>query len=254
MKNLIIAGNWKMNKTIKETEEFFEAFLKEIGTNLKNKVIIAPSFLSLQKAVELTKDSPVLISSQNVHEEESGAFTGEVSAKMLKDVGVNYSIVGHSSRREFDNDTNERINKKIITCIENEIVPILCVGENKREKDLGRTYKVLKKQIIAAFDDVENPDKVIIAYEPLWAISDGKTPAPTPTTEEISAASSGIRRVLKQLYESKDKIKNIKVLYGGSVTDKNALEIMSIKNINGVLVGGASMKADKFSAIIKAVE
>ena len=250
MKNMIIAGNWKMNKNIKETELFFEVFMKDFNAKTKNKVIICPSFLSIPKAIELTKDTPVLIGSQNVHYGEPSTYTGEVSAAMLSEVGVSYAIVGHSSRRENDNDTNERVNKKLIAAIDENITPILCVGETKKEKDMGRTYKVIKKQITAAFDDIENPSSVIVAYEPIWAISDGKNPAPTPTNEEISAAISGIRRVLKQLYDAAS-VKNVKVLYGGSVTEKNAYEIMSIKNVNGVLVGGASLKPEKFNGILK---
>lgn len=253
MKNMIIAGNWKMNKTIKDTELFFDVFLKDFNTKTKNKIIICPSFLSIQKAMELVDGTGVEIGAQNVHHLEPNTYTGEVSANMLSEIGVKYAIVGHSSRRENDNDTNERINKKLIASIDENITPILCVGETKKEKDLGRTYKVIKKQITAAFDDIENPSSVIIAYEPIWAISDGKNPAPTPTAEEISSAVSGIRRVLKQLYDA-SSVKGVKVLYGGSVTEKNAFEIMSIKNVNGVLVGGASLKPEKFNGIIKAVD
>ena len=253
MKNMIIAGNWKMNKTIKETELFFEVFFKDFNEKTKNKIIICPSFLSISKAKELTEGKPIMIGAQNIHYGEPTSFTGEVSAEMLAEVGVSHAIVGHSSRREFDNDFPERVNKKLIASIDAGITPILCVGETKKEKDLGRTYKVLKKQLTTAFDDIENPSSVIIAYEPIWAISDGKTPAPTPSLEEISAAVSGIRRVLKQLYDA-SLVKGIKVLYGGSVTEKNANEIMSIKNVNGVLVGGASLKPEKFNGIIKAVD
>lgn len=253
MKNKIIAGNWKMNKTIKETELFFEVFTKDFNTKTKNKVIICPSFLSIQKAVELVKDLPIAIGAQNMHYSEPTIYTGEVNAEMLTEVGVKYAIIGHSSRRENDNDNNERINKKLHACIDANITPILCVGENKKERDMGRTYKVIKKQLTEAFDDIEEPSKVIVAYEPIWAISDGKAPVDPPTMEEISSVVSGIRRVLKQLYE-KDAVKGVNVLYGGSVTEKNALEIMSIKNVNGVLVGGASLKPEKFNGIIKAVD
>lgn len=253
MKNKLIVGNWKMNKTIKETELFFDAFNKDFNEKTKNKVVICPSFLSILRAMELTKESVVKIGAQNVHHSIDKTFTGEVSTEMLSEVGVAYAIVGHSSRREFDGDTNDRINKKLHACIDANITPILCVGENKKERDMGRTYKVIKKQLTEAFDDISEPSKVVIAYEPLWAISDGKTPVDPPTTEEISGVVSGIRRVLKQLYE-KDLVKGVSILYGGSVTDKNANEIMSIKNVSGVLVGGASLKPEKFNGIIKAVD
>lgn len=242
-----------MNKTLKETELFFEVFLKDFNAKTKNKVIICPSYLAITKAMELVKDTPIEIGAQNIHYSEPSTFTGEVSAEMLSEIGTKYAIVGHSSRREFDNDTNERVNKKLIAAIDENITPILCVGETKKEKDMGRTYKVLKKQITEAFDDISSPSSVIIAYEPIWAISDGKNPAPVPTTEEISSAVSGIKRVLKQMYDA-SLVKGVKILYGGSVTEKNAYEIMSIKNVNGVLVGGASLKPEKFNGIIKAVD
>ena len=253
MKNLYIIGNWKMNKTIKATKEFFEAFNESFNEKTKNHVVICPPFMALPTACELAEGKKFEIGAQNVHYSEDGIYTGEVSTEMLNEVGVKYSIVGHSSRREDALESNEVINKKIIACLEAGITPVLCVGESRKDKEMGRTYKVLKKQLVSAFDDISEPNKVIIAYEPIWAISDGKNPAQTPTMEEISGASSGIRRVMKQLYD-KDALKGLNVLYGGSVGPANANEIMSIKNINGVLVGGASLNPDKFNAIIKAVD
>ena len=253
MKNMYIIGNWKMNKTIKETEQFFESFLNEFNNKTKNHIVICPSYLSLSKAKELIESTNIKIGAQDVHYSDKGIYTGEISTEMLKELGVEYCIIGHSSRREDSFETNEVINKKIHACLYAGITPILCVGETKKEKDMGRTYKVLKKQIVSAFDDIDEPNKVIIAYEPIWSISDGKSPAKTPTIEEISSASSGIRRVLRQLYE-KEQLKGLSVLYGGSVSSANAFEIMSIKNINGVLVGGASLVPEKLNAIIKAVE
>jgi len=253
MKNMYIIGNWKMNKTIKATEQFFEGFLNDFNAKTKNHVIICPPYLALSKAQELVKDTEIKIGAQNVHHSEDGIYTGEVSTEMLNELDIEYCIIGHSSRREDALESNEVINKKINACLDAGITPILCVGETKKDKEMGRTYKVLKKQLVSAFDDVLEPNKVIIAYEPIWSISDGKTAAKTPTTEEISAASSGIRRVLKQMFD-KDQLKGLAVLYGGSVNSSNAFEIMSIKNINGVLVGGASLVPDKFNAIIKAVD
>lgn len=253
MKNLYLIGNWKMNKTMKDTETFFESFSTMYNGEHKNHVIICPSFLSLTTAKKLTEEMNVEIGAQNVHYSEDGVYTGEISTEMLNEIGVKYVIIGHSSRREDALESNEVINKKIIACLDAGITPILCIGETKKDKEMGRTYKVLKRQLVTAFDDVDTPSKVIIAYEPIWSISDGRTPAPVPTTEEISAASSGIRRVLKQMYE-KDQLKGLNVLYGGSVSQNNVVDIVSIKNINGVLIGGASLNPDKFNAIIKAVE
>lgn len=253
MKNLYIIGNWKMKKTTKDTKEFFDSFKENFNNKTKNKVVICPSFLSLATAIEMTQELNLEIGAQNVHYSEDGLCTGEVSTAMLNELGVNYCIIGHSSRRLDAVESNEVINKKLQACLDAGITPVLCVGESKKDREMGRTYKVLKKQIVSAFDDIATPNKVIIAYEPVWAISDGKKPAPIPTTEEISSASSGIRRVLKQLYE-KEQLRGMNVLYGGSVSASNALEIMSIKNINGVLVGGASLSADKFNGIINAVD
>ena len=252
MRNLYLVANWKMNKTIAETEEFLTEFLPNVK-DVKNKVIICPSFLAIAKAVELTKGTKVKIGSQNVHFEESGTYTGEVSVKMLSEVGAEYVIVGHSERRKNDNETNEKVNKKLNLALDNNIIPILCVGETAREKEQGRTYRVLKKQILLAFNEILDPTKVIIAYEPLWAISDGKTPAPTPTIEEIRSVNSGIKRVLRQIYTA-EQVKEIKILYGGSVNGKNAYEIMSERSVNGALIGGASLSAQKYLDVIKAVE
>ena len=252
MRNLYLVANWKMNKTIAETEEFLTEFLPNVK-DVKNKVIICPSFLAIAKAVELTKGTKVKIGSQNVHFEESGTYTGEVSIKMLSEVGAEYVIIGHSERRKNDNETNEKISKKLNLALDNNIIPILCIGETAKEKEQGRTYRVLKKQILLAFNEILDPTKVIIAYEPLWAISDGKTPAPTPTIEEIRSVNSGIKRVLRQIYTA-EQVKEIKILYGGSVNGKNAYEIMSERSVNGALIGGASLSVQKYLDVIKAVE
>ena len=253
MRNMYIIGNWKMNKTIKETKSFFETFAIDFNEKTKNHVIICPSFISLPAATEIAEGKNFEIGAQNVHYSEDGIYTGEISTSMLNELGVKYAIVGHSSRRSDALETNEVINKKVEACINAGITPILCVGETRKDKEMGRAYKVLKRQLVAAFNEVVEPSKVIIAYEPVWSISDGKRPAEIPTMEEISKASSGIRRVLKQMYDKAD-LKGLSVLYGGSVSGANANEIMSIKNINGVLVGGASHSPDKFNAIIKAVD
>lgn len=251
MKKLMIVGNWKMNKTISETESFINELLPLLPKT-KNEVVICPPYLSLQKAIELTSGSAVKVGAQNMHYEASGVYTGEVSAEMLQEIGVDYCIIGHSSRREFDNDTDAKINKKLTKALENGMTPILCIGETKKEKEANRTYRVLKKQLLLDFEDIQNPENVVIAYEPLWAISDGKTPAPTPTLKEIATVNSGIKRVLRQIYPA-EVVKKIKILYGGSVNPSNSAEIMAERSVNGVLVGGACLVAEKFANIIKSV-
>ncbi len=250
MKRLLIAGNWKMNKTIKETEEFFNE-LKERMPKTKNEVLVCPAFLSLQKATEIVSGTPIRIGAQNMHYEDKGAFTGEISPVMLKEVGVDYVIIGHSSRRQFDNDTDEKINKKLKKAIDSGFIPILCIGETLKQREQNRTYRVLKKQLTLDFEGVTEPERVVIAYEPLWAISDGIHPAQTPTLEEISNVNSGIKRVLRQMY-GKEAVKKMRILYGGSVSEENAKEILNERSVSGVLVGGASMNVDKWVKIIEA--
>ena len=252
MKNRIIIANWKLNKTIEETSQFFDEFLPLVEKSKQN-IIICPAYLSLYTAVTKTLNSKVSIGAQNMHHTPKGVITGEVSPLQLLEIGVKHSIIGHSSRRTELNETNEDINKKIISAIEHKISPILCVGETRKEKEAGRTYRVLKKQLITAFDGVETADGIIVAYEPLWAISDGKTPAKTPETEEVSKTISGIKRVVKQIFGA-EEAKKIKYLYGGSVTPNDAKGFMSIKSVSGVLVGGASLSPQKFADIVKSVE
>lgn len=251
MKNLYLVANWKMNKTIAETNAFFDEFLLE-NIKTKNHIVICPSYLSIPKAVEKTAGTNIEIGAQNMHYANSGVWTGEVSAKMLTEVGAKYVIIGHSSRRAEDNETNEKINLKLKAALKNGLTPILCIGESAKEREAGRTYRVLKKQILWNFNEIEDPEKVIIAYEPLWAISDGKNLQVVPTVEEIRAVNSGIKRVLRQIY-TPEQVKKINILYGGSVSDKNAREIMQERSVNGVLVGGASLNPQKFKNIIKAV-
>lgn len=251
MKRYLIAGNFKMNKTIAETEDYVKA-LVELVPKTKNDVVICPQYLALQTSAKLTEGTCIKVGAQNMHYEQSGVYTGEVSAEMLKEVGVKYVIIGHSSRRENDNDTDEKINKKLIAALESGLIPILCIGETKKERALNRTYRVLKKQLTLDFKDIINPENVVIAYEPLWAISDGKTPAPTPTGAEISLVNSGIKRVMRQLYGA-EVVKKMRILYGGSVNPSNAAEIMAERSVNGVLVGGACLSAEKFAAIVKSI-
>ena len=250
MKRLLIAGNWKMNKTIKETEEFVSELLEKLPKT-KNEVLICPPYLAIKSAKEKCEGVNLQIGAQNMHYLDNGAFTGEISGKMLQEVGVEYVIIGHSSRRTYDNETDEKINLKIKKALELGMTPILCIGENAKQREQNRTYRVLKKQLNLDLDGITELDKVVIAYEPLWAISDGVNPAPTPTIEVISAINSGIKRVLRQMF-GKELVKKSRILYGGSVTGENAGEILNERSVSGVLVGGASMNVDKFVKIIEA--
>ncbi len=249
MKRYIIAGNWKMNKTIAETQDFMQQLVSRMPKT-KNEVVVCPSYLSIQTAVEQCDGSKIRVGAQNLHYAQNGIFTGEISAEMLKEVGATYVIVGHSSRREFDNDTDEKINLKIKTALNNGLIPILCIGETAKQREANRTYRVLKKQLSIDLEGVEDISQVVIAYEPLWAISDGVNPAPIPTIQEIATVNSGIKRVLRQMF-GKDAVKKVKILYGGSVGANNVAEIISERSVSGVLVGGASLNVDKFLGIIE---
>lgn len=251
MKRYLIAGNFKMNKTISETAEYVNELLKLVPKT-KNDVVICPQYLALEQSVKLTEGSVVKVGAQNMHWEQNGVYTGEISAEMLKEIGVQYVIIGHSSRRENDNETDDKVNKKLIKALEVGLIPILCVGETKKERAQNRTYRVLKKQLLLDFDGITNPERVVVAYEPLWAISDGKTPAPTPTGAEISVVNSGIKRVLRQMYGA-EVVKKMRILYGGSVSPSNAAQIMAERSVNGVLVGGACLNAEKFASIVKSI-
>lgn len=251
MRRFLICGNWKMTKTISETKELIGEILEKMPKT-KNEVVVCPSYMALESACEMTEGTRVQVGAQNMHYDDKGPYTGEVSAKMLTEVGVKYVIIGHSSRRADDNDTDQKINKKIKKAIESGLIPILCVGESAKEREANRTYRVIKKQLMRDLDGVEDATSVVVAYEPLWAISDGINPAPTPTLEEINTVNSGIKRVLRQMF-GKEPVKKMRVLYGGSVTPENSAEIMSIRSVNGVLIGGASLKADKFIGIVNSV-
>jgi triosephosphate isomerase len=237
-----------MAKTNLESQQLVQEIIEKMPKT-KNDVVICPSFLALPQTVSQTEGTQVKVGAQTMHYEDKGPYTGEVSAKMLTEIGVKYVIIGHSSRRSDDNETDAKINKKIKKAVESGLIPILCVGESSKERELGRTYRVIKRQLQRDLEGIEDATSIIVAYEPLWAISDGINPAPTPTIEEIGAVNSGIKRVLRQIF-GKEQVKQMRILYGGSVTPENAGEIMADRSVNGVLVGGASLNADKFIGIV----
>ena len=249
MKRLAIIGNWKMAKTNLESQQLIQEIIEKMPKT-KNDVVVCPSYMAIPSAVMQTQGTQLKVGAQNMHFEDKGPYTGEISAKMLKEVGAEYVIIGHSSRRSDDNETDLKVNKKIKKAIEVGLIPVLCVGESSKERAQNRTYRVIKKQILRAFDGVEDPTSVIVAYEPLWAISDGINPAPTPTIEEIKTVNSGIKRVLRQMFGT-EPVKKMRILYGGSVTPENSGEIMAERSVNGVLIGGASLNADKFVGIVR---
>ncbi|MCA2005124.1 MAG: triose-phosphate isomerase [Ignavibacterium sp.] len=250
MRKKIIAGNWKMNNDLQQSISLIE----ELKSKLQNKtlnceVIICPPFTSLTEAKKLIEGSVIKLGAQNMYYEDSGAFTGEISAAMLKSVGCEYVILGHSERRTIFGERDEMINKKIRKAISEKLKPIFCVGETLEEREKDVTEKVIKKQIEKGLKDV-TPDEildVIIAYEPVWAIGTGKTATP----EQAQEVHHFIRKLLANMY-SKDFANLITIQYGGSVKPENARELLSQKDIDGALVGGACLKADSFIGIIEA--
>ncbi|MBM7559952.1 triose-phosphate isomerase [Marinitoga litoralis] len=235
----VLAGNWKMNKTNLEAAEFISKLTANIGKEKKFDVIIAPTFLALEKAVDLTASTNIGVAAQNMYFEDKGAFTGEVSAEMLKAIGVEYVILGHSERRNIFGETDEIINKKIKKALEKELTPIFCIGEKLEEREKGLTFNVVEKHVKEGFYGLnkEEAKKVIIAYEPVWAIGTGKVATP----EQAEEVHAYIRRLLSELYDE-ETAESITILYGGSVNPGNYFGLFTKPNIDGGLVGGASLK------------
>jgi len=244
MRRPFISANWKMYKTIKQTAEFFKEFLPLVKDVNDVDIVIAPPSLSIYKAVEMTLGSNVSISAQNLYFEKEGAFTGEISADMIVEAGCPYTIVGHSERRQYFNESDDLLNKKTKAAIAAGLKVIFCIGETLSEREGGKIEVVLSRQINEGLKDI-SADKLVIAYEPVWAIGTGVTASP----EQAQEAHAFVRSKLKALYGA--KADDLRILYGGSVKPNNVNELMSKPDVDGALVGGASLKADSFSQIVK---
>jgi len=250
MGKYIIAGNWKMNKLPSETYDYVKEVV-EATKGAECEVVCCTPFVCLSEAVRAAKDTHVKIGAENLHFENSGAYTGEVSADMLVDLGVEYVIIGHSERREYNNETDETVNKKVIKAIEKSLVPVLCVGESLEQREAGITMDLITIQIKKAFANISAADaaKVVVAYEPIWAIGTGKT-ATDDQAEEVCGA---IREVLASLYDEATA-KAVTIQYGGSMNAANCAGLLSKANIDGGLIGGASLKSADFATIVKAAK
>lgn len=246
MRRAIIAGNWKMNNTISEAVALINE-LKPMIKDAKCDVVVCPTFLSLPTAVELCKGTNIKVGAQNMHFEDNGAFTGEVSPLMLKELGVDYVIIGHSERRQYFNETDETVNKKLKAAFSHDISPILCVGESLSQRELGITEEVLATQIKLDLSGLskEQAEELVIAYEPIWAIGTGKT----ATAEDANNTIGFIRSVVGNLYGN-DVAEKVRIQYGGSVKPSTIKEQMAMEHIDGGLIGGASLKASDFAAIV----
>ena len=237
----IIAGNWKMNMTPSQAKALIEE-LKPMVSKVKwCEMVLCVPYVDIPTAVKAAKGSKIAIGAENMHFEKSGAFTGEISADMLKELGVKYVIIGHSERRQYFNETDEACGKKVQVALENGLRPILCVGESLTEREQDVTMEVIRKQIKIALQNVavEDIKKVVIAYEPIWAIGTGKT----ATSEQAEEVCKGIRECIAEIYDEATA-EAIRIQYGGSVNGGNAAELFAQADIDGGLVGGASLKAD----------
>ncbi|MBW2982494.1 triose-phosphate isomerase [Candidatus Woesearchaeota archaeon] len=248
MRKTIIAGNWKMNKTNKEAA----SLMNDIIFNTKNvkdvEIIVCPPYTALSDVNKIIKKTNIELGAQDVYFEEKGAFTSKISAEMLKDVGCTYVIIGHSETRQYFNETDESVNKKVKIALSYELKPIICVGETLEQREAEKTMKIIETQIKGALKDItkEQMVDVVIAYEPVWAIGTGKTATP----EQAQEVHYFIRNLILNLY-SPDIAESIRILYGGSVKPNNVKELMQEEDIDGGLIGGASLDAESFSKLVR---
>ena len=245
----IIAGNWKMNKTLSETKAFAEEIKPQLGKHKWCEVVLCVPYVNIPAAVRLFKDTRVAIGAENLHYENNGAFTGEVSAQMLKEVGVKYVIIGHSERREYYNETDFAVNKKVKAALAAGLHPIVCVGESLEQRELGVTSELISYQVKCALAglDAAQVRKIVIAYEPLWAIGTGKT----ATAEQAGEVCQTIRAIIRKEFGAR-VARAVTIQYGGSMNAKNAAELLAQPDVDGGLIGGASLKTPDFLQIIAA--
>lgn len=246
MRKKVIAGNWKMNMLPNEAINFIDK-LTPLVKETKNEVILCVPYTDLFYALLTAQGTNIKIGAQNMHFEESGAYTGEVSGKMLKSIGVEYVIIGHSERRQYFNETDETVNKKIKAAFANDLKPIVCVGETLEQREANQTQEIITKQTELALQGLteEQVKNTIIAYEPIWAIGTGKT----ATSEDANNSIKAIRKEIEKNY-GKEVAEEVIIQYGGSVKSQNAKELFTTSDIDGGLVGGASLKVEEFSKIV----
>jgi triosephosphate isomerase len=244
----LIAANWKMYKTPAEAQAFTDAFLPLVAGHTRDEIALFPSVTSLATVVAAVAGSNVAAGLQNMHFAEEGAYTGETSAAMLKAVGATHTLIGHSERRQYFGETDEIVNKKLHTALKHGIIPIVCVGEVLAQREAGLTCEVCKTQIAGALAGIspEAAATIVIAYEPVWAIGTGKTATPQIAVEAHGMIRAEIDRLL-----GSEAAASIRILYGGSVKPENACDLLCEDEIDGALVGGASLKPDSFAAIVK---
>ena len=241
----IVAANWKMNFTIDESLNLIDEIIKR-SPSVEAEIIFFPNYISLQSVKQKLVDTAYMVGSQNVHHDESGAFTGEVSASMLSILDLDYVIIGHSERRQFFNESDDQVNQKIKRALDVNIKPVVCIGETIDERKSGKTTEVLNRQLNKAFEEIDvlSANKIIVAYEPVWAIGTGVS----ADENQVLEAHALIKQTLVSIFSE-----NIPILYGGSVNASNAFELINLNNVDGFLIGGASLKSESFCQIIENV-
>lgn len=248
MRKIIIAGNWKMNKTVADAAALVSALHKTLNKVTEVDVVVCPPYTALSAVNDLVRGSNIKLGAQDCYWEKEGAFTGEVSVQMLKDAGCEYVIIGHSERRQYFHETNETVNKKAKAILKEGLRPIVCVGEKLEERKAGKTFDVVKDHVENSLAGIPREDmlKTVIAYEPVWAIGTGVN----ATKEQAEEVHKYIRGLLEKMYD-RALADSVRIQYGGSVKPDNIKELISEKDVDGALVGGASLKADSFSEIVK---
>ena len=251
MRRLLVAGNWKMNKTNREAVSFVSELVDKVKMFKRCEIAVCPPFTALSEVVEITNGSNIEVGAQNVYPADSGAFTGEVSPLMLKDIGVDYVIIGHSERRKYFKETDEFVNQKVHSVVEKGLKVILCIGETLEERQANKTFDVVKRELVGGLKGItaSQLENIVIAYEPIWAIGTGITATPEQAEEVISF----IRSEITKLYDT-EVAQNFRILYGGSIKPDNFEAIVAEEDIDGGLVGGASLKVDSFARLVEIAE
>ena len=250
MRQKIVAGNWKMNKNAEETEDLLNALINQLPNDKEVEIIVAPTFINLASAVDHLEFTNIVVAAQNMHQSENGAYTGEISADMLKSIGVNTVILGHSERRAIFHETDAIISFKVDKALQHQMRVIFCFGEELKDRQNNQHFNVVENQLRDGLFHLDKSawENIVLAYEPVWAIGTGETASP----EQAQEMHSFIRETIRKGFGS-DVAEDVSILYGGSVKPDNAKEIFSKPDVDGGLIGGAALKADDFAAIVNAI-
>ena len=250
MRKKIVAGNWKMHKNAEETEDLLNDLIDKLPNDVEAQIIVAPTFVNLASAVDHLEFTNIAVAAQNMHQAEAGAFTGEISADMLRSIGVNTVIIGHSERRAYFNETDAILANKVSTALKHDMVVIFCFGEELKDRQDNQHFNVVENQLRDGLFHIENKDweQIVLAYEPVWAIGTGETASP----EQAQEMHEFIRETVRKRYGN-TVAEDVSILYGGSVKPENAGEIFSKPDVDGGLIGGAALKAEDFAKIVSAI-